>query len=87
MNWVAICMNGGTLLAALSTLPQIYAVWMDKKILTGYNPWACAGLCLAMILFASAFAIMKLWISVLCEAPVAIFWGLASIFSYRRKKP
>lgn len=86
MNWIAVCMNGGTLLAALATFPQIYAVWKDRNILAGYSPLASAMLCLAMILFGSAFAMMKFWSSVLCEVPVAIFWGLASVYSFKLKR-
>jgi len=85
MNWISICMNAGTLLAALATLPQINAVWRDRSVLAGYSPLASAVLCLAMILFATAFIMMRFWTSVLCEVPVAIFWALACFYSWRKK--
>lgn len=83
MNIISMCMNLGTFLAAAATLPQIVAVWKDRSILRGYSWWGCAALCVAMILFATAFALMRFWPSVLCEVPVAIFWGLASFFSFK----
>jgi len=79
---IDLLMKIGTALAALATLPQINAVYTNRELLRGYSPVPCLGLCLAMISFGCAFYLMKNWFSVLCEIPVALFWGLASFYSY-----
>ena len=83
MNWINLFMQIGTLLAALATLPQILAVFKNKEQLRGYNAPASFGLFLAMICFSAAFALMDNWFSVLCEVPVAIFWLMASVYSWK----
>lgn len=85
-DMISFFMTLGTILAALATLPQIVAVWRDRSILSGYNHLACATLCIAMISFAIAFTMMEYWVSVLCEIPVATFWGMSSILSYKRSR-
>lgn len=85
MSLFDVLMNFGTLMAALATLPQIWAVWRNRDALAGYNPLASFALFLAMCSFAAAFAIIELWASVLCEVPVAAFWLMASAYSWRRK--
>lgn len=80
---IDLLMQIGTALAALVTLPQIYAVYKNREVLKGYSPIPCLGLCLAMISFGWAFYLMNNWFSVLCEIPVAFFWGLASYYSWR----
>lgn len=86
MDIVSVCMNVGTILAAIGTLPQIMAVWKDRSILNGYNPLACFVLCTAMVLFTVAFFSMGYWLSVLAEVPCIIFWGMSSFLSYRRQR-
>lgn len=78
-------MQIGTAFAALATLPQIVAVFQNKDSLRGYNSVASFVLFLAMISFGLAFYLMENWFSVLCEVPVAIFWLMASIYSFRIK--
>lgn len=81
---IDLLMKIGTLLAAVATLPQIFAVFKNRDSLRGYSPLASLGLCLAMIAFGCAFYLMGNWFSVLCEVPVAIFWGMASYYSWRK---
>lgn len=83
MNWINIFMQVGTLLAAIATLPQILAVFKNKEQLRGYNSLASFGLFLAMVCFSVAFAFMNNWFSVLCEVPVATFWLMASVYSWK----
>ena len=81
---IDLFMKVGTLLAALSTFPQIIAVFRNRDSLRGYDSLASLGLCVAMVSFGCAFYLMGNWFSVLCEIPVAIFWGLASYYSWRQ---
>lgn len=86
IDWIAICMNVGTLLAAVGTLPQIVAVRKDRNVLRGYDPRGTIPLTMAMLLFAVGFYKMGLWFSVICEIPPIIYWGLASIYSIKGKR-
>jgi len=83
MDIVNICMNVGTALAALGTLPSIMAVIKNREVLRGYSPIGCFILFVAMINFAMAFTKMGYWISVLCGVPVAVFWFLAAVYSFK----
>jgi len=78
-------MQIGTALSALATIPQIIAVFQNRDSLKGYNSGASFALFVAMISFALAFYMMNNWFSVLCEVPVATFWLMASIYSFRIK--
>lgn len=83
MTLIDSFMMVGTLLAAGATLPQIVAVFKNRDSLRGYNPYAALGLFLAMVCFSVAFYLMGNWFSVLCEVPVAIYWLMASVYSWR----
>jgi len=86
MNLVGFCMNGGTLLCALSTFPLIRAVWVDRNVLRGYSFFGAVGTFLAMLLFTMGFIPLKLWWSVLFNIPGLVFWSLASIYSFKGRK-
>lgn len=83
MNLIGLCMNIGTGLITISTLPLIYAVWKDRSVLRGYSTLGSLGTLVSIIFFMIAFFKMSLWISVLNEIPVILYWFLAAFYSHK----
>ena len=74
----------GNLLLLFASFPLLYTIWHDREVLGGFNPSGATLTFVALLVFNYAYFLMDNWWSIAVSATTVVFWGLATVFSWRK---